>query len=666
MNERDTLILNSLRVLGVDMISKANSGHPGIVLGAAPIIYTLYSRHMNISVADDKWLNRDRFIMSAGHGSALLYANLHLAGYSISMDDLKRFRQLHSNTPGHPELGVTPGVDMSTGPLGQGIANAVGVAIGERHLNSKYKIPAENMMEKDVKLIDFYTYVLAGDGDLMEGISYEACSLAGHLGLGKLIVLYDSNNITLDGKVNSTNSENTKARFESMGWHYQLVNNDDIDDIDDAIHYAKDEVNKPSIIEIKTVIGKYSELQGSNEVHGKPLSATDLNKIKRSLGFDIDEFKIDPNVRTIYKDMIYKRCNSSYSNWSSNIYNKFVKSTNLAFAKEVEQLLTGKIEIPLDMLNISSVFLKNETIRQSNSRVMQSLSEYTPNLMGGSCDLSSSCLTKVHGKDVFSKSNYNGQNILFGVREHAMGAILNGIATLNMPCFGSTFLAFSDYVKPAIRMTALMNLAVTYIFTHDSINVGEDGPTHQPIEQLDTLRSIPNLDVYRPADVSEVSGCWINIMQRRKPAALILSRFSVGEHLNTNSNYVKLGAYPVIVEEYKPDAIILATGSEVTLAVEIAMKLKEQGLHIRVVSMVSKELFEEQALNYKQQILPLGIKTFVLEASSSHTLERYASNYNYLLNIETFGYSGKTNDVYNEFNYNVDSFVTVIGRMIGK
>lgn len=658
MNEKDILITNSIRVLGIDMISNANSGHPGIVLGAAPIVYTLYSRHLNISVTDDSWINRDRFILSAGHGSALLYANLHLAGYNLSIDDLKNFRQYNSNTPGHPELGVTPGVDMSTGPLGQGIANAVGVAIGEKFLNSKYKNNSKS-------LFNFYTYALVGDGDLMEGISYEACSLAGHLGLGKLIVLYDSNDITLDGELKDVNSENTKERFEAMGWHYQLVKDDNVDDIDDAIYYAKDEKMKPSIIEIKTKIGKYSELEGTNDAHGKPLSMVDSNKVKRKCGMDIDMFSIDPQVREIYKTMIYDRCNKEYKNWSAT-FSEFMQTTDLQMKKEIEQLLTGKIEIDYDMLKITSAFLTEETLRESNKRVMKSLSAYTPNLIGGSADLKSSCLTIVDEKDVFSKDNSLGQNILFGVREHAMGAILNGLATLNITTFGSTFLAFSDYLRPSIRMAAMMNLPVTYIFTHDSINVGEDGPTHQPIEQLDSLRLIPNLDVYRPGDVAELSGSWINIMKRRKPSALIVSKSVVDNNLTTHCDYVYLGAYPVIFEKSKPDAIIVATGSELTLAAKICNLLKEKGKQVRLVSMVSKELFEEQPANYKQQVFPLGIKTFVIEASTAHSLEKYASNYNYLFNIEKFGLSAKAEDVLNHFDYNIENMVLLIDRMIGK
>lgn len=658
MNEKDILITNSLRVLGIDMISNANSGHPGIVLGAAPIMYTLYSKHLNVSVTDENWINRDRFILSAGHGSALLYANLHLAGYNISIEDLKKFRQINSNTPGHPELGVTPGVDMSTGPLGQGVANAVGIAIGEKFLNSKYK-------NKNKSLFNFYTYVLVGDGDLMEGISYESCSLAGHLGLGKLIVLYDSNDITLDGEVKDVNSEDTKTRFEAMGWHYQLVKDDNIDNIDDAIYYAKDEKTKPSIIEIKTKIGKYSELEGTNEAHGKPLSITDANKIKRKCGMDIDMFAINPQVRELYKNLIYERCNKEYQKWAVT-FNEFMNSDDVQMKKEIEQIVTGKIEIDYDMLKITSAFLSEETLRQSNQRVMKSLSAYTPNLIGGSADLKSSCLTIVDEKEIFTKTNPLGQNILFGVREHAMGAILNGLATLNVSCFGSTFLTFSDYLRPAIRMSALMNLPVTYIFTHDSINVGEDGPTHQPIEQLDSLRLIPNLDVYRPANVSELSGSWINIMKRRKPTALIVAKSMVNNDLPTHCDYVYLGAYPVIFEENKPDAIIVASGTELTLAAEICKLLKEKGKQIRLVSMVSKELFEEQPANYKQQVFPLGIKTFVIEASTAHTLEKYASNYNYLFNIEKFGLSAPADDVSNYFDFNVENIVFLIERMIGK
>ena len=664
MEEKDALIINHLRSLSIDMISQANSGHTGIALGAANIIYTLYSRHMNISTMDATWINRDRFIMSAGHGSALLYANLYLAGYNISIEDLKKFRQLGSKTPGHPETKITPGVDFSTGPLGQGLASAVGVAIGEAYLNQKYRLPGKNLMDKPRSFYDFNTYVLASDGDLMEGLSYEACSLAGHLGLGKLIVLYDSNNLTLDGNLSNCFSENIKERFESMGWHYQLVEDDNnINAIDDAIFYAKEELNKPSIIEVKTILGKYSKLQGTSKAHGAVLNITDINAIKRSFNIDIEPFNIDPRVREIYKDNVYNRTSLVYNNWS-NIYNEYMKSDRKDDIKELEQLITGDLNIPLDMLNISSSFLTNETLRQSNMRVMETLSYYCPNLLGGNADVGQSSLVSVSKSDYFSKTNRQGKNIAFGVREHAMGAIMNGIGTLNITTFGSTFLAFSDYLKPAIRTSAMMGLPVIYIFTHDSISIGEDGPSHQPIEQLDTLRNIPNLDVYRPANVSEISGCWINILKRRRPAVLILSKSTVDEAIVTNSNYVSMGAYPIVIEKQRPSAIIVASGSEVSLANGVINILNQKGYEIRLVSMVSKELFEEQDVKYKQQVLPLGIKTFIIEASTAASLEKYASGHNYLINIEQFGLSGSSLDVLNHFNFTKEKIAAKIESMI--
>lgn len=663
MNERDNLIINNLRMLAIDMIDNASSGHPGIALGAAPIIYTLYSRHMNISTRDTSWINRDRFIMSAGHGSALLYANNYLCGYDLTIDDLKKFRQINSKTPGHPELGVTPGVDMSTGPLGQGIASAVGIALGEAYLRNKYVLSSETILEKKDYLFDFYTYVLAGDGDIMEGVTYEACSLAGHFGLGKLIILYDSNNVTLDGNSSKSTSEDIKKRFEAMNFHYQLVeDSENIINIDDAIYNAKDVKNKPSIIEIKTTIGKYSSQEGTNLVHGKPLSKSDVRSLRKIFGMS-EPFVVNPLALTYYKEMMYERINKKFIAWN-DLYNNYIKNSNQTIKNEIEELETGKIKIDFSNFTLGSIFENTETMRETNERVLNYISEFISNFIGGSADVSSSTKTLIKNGGAFSKENYVGRNIFYGVREHAMGCISNGLATLNLKVFASTFLSFSDYLKPAIRMSALMNLPVTYIFTHDSINIGEDGPTHAPIEQIDSLRLIPNLDVYRPCDSKEIVGCWDNILKSKKPSALILSKQVTPNINNTNSNFVRFGAYPIIVEDQVLHAIIIATGLEVKTAVEIANNLKAKKINVRVVSMPNHKLFLNQSVDYKNKLLPSNVKTFVLEASSAITLSQFASNINYLYNIDKFSVSGKSEDVLKYFNYDIESLTNNIERMI--
>ena len=663
MNETDALIINHLRSLSLDMINEAGYGYPGICLGAANIMYTLYSRHINISVMDSTWVNRDRFIMSAGHGAPLMYANLYLAGYDISLDDLKDYASLNSKTPAFPHLGSTNGVDFSTGLLGQGIASAVGMALGETNLNSKYVLGGSNLLNKPRCFYDFYTYVLAGDADLMEGVSYEACSLAGHLGLGKLIVLYDSNNITSDGSITSSFTEDVKARFEAMGWHYQLVSDDNnINAIDDAIFYAKEEKDKPSIIEVKTTIGKYSPYQGSNNAHNTLLKPSEVNGIKRSFGIDIEPFNIDPRVREVYKDMIYKRTSPVYNNWAT-IYNDYMKSNNHDQIKELAQLITGKFDIAYDMLNISGSFLTNETLVQSNKRVMETLSFYCHNLIGGTANTVNETQILLDNKGFYRKGNRLGQNIMYGNREHAMAAITNGLAALNLTPFSGAFLMYADYMKPAIKLSSIMNLPVTYIFTHDTYRMGPAGKTHQPVEQLDQLRLMPNLDVYRPSSVAEVSGCWINIIKRRRPAALVISESTVDPTIPTNSNYVALGAYPIIIEQTRPDAIIISSGVDLSLAYAVTKDLINSGLSVRLVSMVSKELFQEQDINYKLQTLPLGIKTFVIESSTASSLERYASGTNYIFNITNFGYSGKVEDVSEMLNMTKDKISMIIKRM---
>ncbi len=611
----DIKIANSIKGLSIDMINKAGSGHPGVALGAVYIIYTLYSRHLNIDLEDDKWINRDRFVLSGGHASALLYSMLFYVGY-LSLDDLKSFRIINSKTPGHPEI-ETRGVDISTGPLGQGIANGVGMAIAEKYY--------ENTLSKD---IDYYTYVMCGDGDLMEGISYEATSLAGSLNLNKLILLYDSNNVSLDGNTNLTFNEDIRKRFESINWNYiKVLDGNDIDEIDRAISMAKIS-DKPTIIEVKTIIGEGSMYEGTNKAHGTPLIDEDIANLKIKLNLSQVPFDVDMNLVYEFRSYIKNRCKKNV------------------------------IDIPsenIDVYSLTNNFYEkiDEPLRVTNGKIMNLISNELKYFIGGSADVSLSTKTYLLEKGIFSKDNYAGRNIYYGVREHAMGAISNGISSCGIRTFNSTFLSFSDYLKPAIRMSALMNLPVTYIFTHDSITIGSDGATHQPIEQLSMLRNIPNLIVFRPADANEILGCWNEILTHKHPSALVLSRNSSPLLKESDAKKVYRGAYIVRNEKNRLSAIIIATGTEVSMAINIADDLEKQGINIRVVSMPSMELFEQNEEDYKETIIPTGYKTIALEYSSSSDWYRYVRNEKYLININNFGKSGTKEEIleYYELDY---------------
>lgn len=611
----DIKIINSIKGLSIDMINKAESGHPGAALGAAPILYTLYSRHLNIDLEDDKYINRDRFVLSGGHASALLYSMLFYVGY-LSLEDLKNFRRINSKTPGHPEI-ETRGVDISTGPLGQGIANGVGMAIAEKYY--------ENTLSKD---IDYYTYVMCGDGDLMEGISYEATSLAGTLNLNKLILLYDSNNVSLDGNTNLTFNEDIRKRFESINWNYiKVLDGNDLSEIDRAISIAKNS-DKPTLIEIKTIIGEGSMYEGTNKVHGTPLTDEDISNLKVKLNLSQVPFDIDMNLVYEFRSYIKNRCN-----------------------KKV-------IDIPcenIDVYSLTNNFYEkiDEPLRVTNGKIMNLISNGLKYFIGGSADVSLSTKTYLLEKGIFSKDNYSGRNIYYGVREHAMGAISNGISSCGIRTFNSTFLSFSDYLKPAIRMSALMNLPVTYIFTHDSITIGSDGATHQPIEQLSMLRNIPNLIVFRPADANEILGCWNEILTHKYPSALVLSRNSSPLLKESDAKKVSSGAYIVRNEKSRLSAIIIATGTEVSMAIKIANDLEKYGINIRVVSMPSMELYEQNEEDYKESIIPTGYKTIVIEYSSSSDWYRYVRSEKYLININNFGKSGTKEEIleYYELDY---------------
>lgn len=649
MNEER--IISAIKALSIAEISKAKSGHPGIALGAAPILYTLYSRHMNIDVTNDKWINRDRFVMSAGHGSSLLYAVLYMSGFNLSIKDLKNFRQLGSITPGHPEVGVTPGVDCSTGPLGQGIATAVGMAAAEKYLSEKFN-----------NLLDYKTYVLCGEGDLMEGISYEACSLAGTLNLGNLIVLYDCNNVTLDADAKKSFNEDILKRFDAMGWHTDVVadgNNPIL--IDMAISKAKRRTDKPSFIQIKTTIGKDSLLQGTNKVHGSPLTKEDIRQLKDKLKLDNDLFSNISNLRREMANFIRIRVSHDKKTWDTK-YNAYINTCSEETKRFLESLKEDK-RYDITRLFKDKTFLDDE-LRKINGQVMNVIADNYPSFLGGSADVSSSTKTYLNNFTDFSKDNYSGKNFFFGVREHSMGAFINGLSLSGLRPFCSTFLAFSDYLKPAIRMASLMNLPSTFVFTHDSVMVGEDGPTHQPVEQLAMLRSIPNHYVYRPCDANEIIGSWQTILNNDKPSSIVLSRSKCPNLEVTDALSVKKGAYIIRKEKKKLFAIIIATGSEVALALSIAEKLSLKGMEIRVVSMPCMRLFEEQPKTYQEEVLPIGYKTFVIERSSKFGWHKYVYNDKYIMGIDEFGYSGKPQEVLEKLKLDDDSITKRIERLL--
>ena len=636
----DNKTISNIKSLGIDMIDQAGSGHPGIVLGAAPLIYTVYARHMNINTVDPTWICRDRFVLSAGHGSAMLYATLYLAGFNISLDDLKNFRRVGYKTPGHPEFGHTPGVDMTTGPLGQGIASAVGMAIGEKILENKFKL-------SDGKpLINYNVYALVGDGDLMEGVSYEACSLAGTLNLDNLIVLYDSNNISLDGDISNTFTENVIDRFNAMGWHTEKVlNGTNVEDIDKAINRSK-KSGKPSLIEVKTIIGNGSVNAGKNIVHGKCLSKEDIRSVKRGLDIKDEPFYVDVNNMNKFRNQIVERSARKYELWARN-YREFMNNSKEDVIEVFNSFFNPK---KIDIINTDFNLDKGikEATRVTNGKIMTTISKNIHNFIGGSADLSSSTNTYLKDMQDIKDNHYFGKNIWFGVREHSMGSILNGLALSGFKPFGSTFLTFSDYMKPAIRLSALMNLPVNYIFTHDSINIGPDGPTHQPIEQLAMLRSTPNLMVFRPADANELIGCWDVMLNSSGPNALVLSRQDVRTLPSTVPEYVKYGAYPVRKERKQLHGIIIATGTEVFTSLLIAEQLyNEIGLDLRVISMPCQELFLMQQERFKNSLIPGGIKTIVVEAGSSFGWYRFVINEKYLMTIDKFGISGTKGEVEN-------------------
>jgi len=637
----DTKIINGIRSLAMDMINEAGSGHPGICLGAAPAIYTLFSNHLNFNKEDGTWINRDRFVLSAGHASALLYSILFYSGYNLNLDDLKKYRRKNGKLGGHPEINLKLGIEVTTGPLGEGFATSVGMAMAEEYLR--------DVLGSDI--INHYTYVLASDGDLMEGISYEASSLAGSLKLGKLIVLYDSNNISLDGKTKGVFDENILKRFEAQGWHTETVaNGEDFKSIDQAIMKAKMVNDKPSIIEIKTIIGIGSKNAGTCEVHSGALSEEDLITLKEKMNISKVPYHVSKEAIMNYREKIDKRTSIIYNEWATKYNNIF--ETNEEKKKLLVQLEDGNIKLNLKNLQINFEQNMKEDMRTTNSNLMNVISRLLPFFLGGSADVARSTRTYLEGAKDFKLNSNKGKNIHFGVRENAMGAILNGLALSGLRPFGSTFLTFSDYLKPSMRLTSLMNLPVTYIFTHDSIKIGSDGPTHQPIEQLAGLRTLPNMTVFRPADVNELVGCWDYIINKKGPVSLIIPKEEKGLLLGSSIDGTIRGAYIIKREMGRLAGIIIATGTEVETAIEISEELSMKGIMTRVISMPSIEIFNKQSEEYKESLLPIGAKIIVIEASNDPTWNEFVYNKKYLLNLSEFGISGTKSEILDTFDYN--------------
>lgn len=657
----DTKSVNSIRVLAADAIQKANSGHPGLPLGSAPMAYELWANHMNHNPKNPKWENRDRFILSGGHGSALLYSLLHFFGYGITIEDMKNFRQLGSKTPGHPEYGHTVGVEATTGPLGAGMAMAVGMAMAENHLAATFN-------KKDFPVVDHYTYVLGGDGCMMEGISYEAFSLAGTLGLEKLIVLYDSNNISIEGDTNIAFRENVRKRFESFGFHTQLVEDgNDLDAIGKAIEAAKAEKGRPSMIEIKTKIGAGCPAkEGKASAHGEPLGVENVAALRANLGIaDNGPFVLDQDVYDHFAKLAEEKA-AAEDAWNA-LFADYCKTY-----PEMKELWdtyhnTDNAKCLYDLDEFWNSFDKPEATRNVSGKLLNIINNVVPNMFGGAADLAPSTKTNMKDAGDYSKENPLGKNIHFGIREIAMAAIGNGIALHGgLRPFVSTFFVFSDYVKPMARLSALMGIPLTYVLTHDSIGVGEDGPTHEPIEQLAMLRAMPNFYVYRPADATECAAAWYFAANKKDaPTALVLSRQNLPQ-LDGSSQEALKGGY-ILEDSAKdtPDAIIIATGSEVSLAVEAKKELAAENIDVRVVSMPCMDLFEDQPDEYKDAVLPKNVTARVgVEALSEFGWGRYIGINGQFVGMKSFGASAPGSQLFEHFGITKDAVVAAVKKTL--
>lgn len=652
------LTADTIRILSAEAVQKANSGHPGLPMGAADMAYALWAEHMVFDPRDTSFPNRDRFILSAGHGSMLIYSLLHLFGFDVSIEDIKNFRQLGSKTPGHPEYGHTPGVETTTGPLGQGIANAVGMALAESHLAAKFN-------REGFPIVDHYTYVLAGDGCMMEGIGYEAASFAGTNKLGKLIVLYDDNGISIEGDTDIAFTENVGKRHEAQGWHVLYVENGhDIAAVSKAIRKAKKVQDKPSLIVCKTTIGYGSPLAGKCDCHGAPLGEANLEAAKKNLGWNYPPFTVPEEVRA-HTLKVAAKGKRAHNRWKRMF--KQYKQQYPGLAKEFEDYMKGRLP---DLINNEELFKfeKPDATRNTSYTVLNKLAELIPNLIGGSADLAPSNKTIMKSRSSYSPENRLGTNLHFGVREHAMAAITNGIQLHGgLKAYCATFFVFSDYMKNAIRMSALMNLPVTYVLTHDSIGVGEDGPTHQPIEHLISLRSIPGLKVFRPADGKETAVAWISALTGKGPTALVLTRQNLPQYAETGKEALKGGYILSDSQKRKPDIILMASGSEVELIMKAKKALAEKGIDARVVSMPCLELFDAQPKSYREKVLPSSVRArLAVEAGTDHSWYKYVGLDGDTVTINGFGASAPANQLFEHFGFTVENVVNKALEVIEK
>ena len=656
-DKTDQLGVNTIRTLSIEAVQKANSGHPGLPMGAAPMAYALWTKHLKVNPTTSRnWVDRDRFVLSAGHGSAMLYSLLHLSGYNVTIDDLKNFRQWDSKTPGHPEVHHTDGVEATTGPLGQGIAMAVGMAMAEAHLAATYN-------RDSFPIMDHYTYAICGDGDLMEGVSQEASSMAGHMKLGKLIVLYDSNDISLDGPTSKAFTENVGARYEAYGWQHILdKDGNDLDEIEAAIEAAKAETDKPTLIEVKTVIGYGAPKEGTSSVHGAPIGEEGITAAKAVYGWEYPDFTVPEEVAARFKETMIDEGQKAEEAWNEMFKNyehahpELAKQFKEAFANQLPE--GWEQELPKYELGTSAAS------RVTSKETIQAISKVVPSFWGGSADLSASNNTMVAAEKDFEPGQYEGRNIWFGVREFAMAAAMNGIQLHGgSHVYGGTFFVFTDYLRPAIRLAALQKVPVTYVLTHDSVAVGEDGPTHEPIEQLASVRCIPNVHVIRPADGYETVAAWkIAMNSTGTPTILVLSRQNLPVlegTLEHASDSVQKGAYVLSPQKgEQPAGILIATGSEVNLAVEAQAKLAEEGIDVSVVSMPSFDLFEKQSAEYKESVLPKAVtKRVAIEAAASFGWERYVGTEGKTITIDHIGASAPGGLVLEKFGFTHENVV---------
>ncbi|MEW6492696.1 MAG: transketolase [Cyanobacteriota bacterium] len=662
----ETLCINSIRFLAIDAVQKANSGHPGLPMGAAPMAFVLWDRFMRFNPKNPKWFNRDRFVLSAGHGCMLQYALLHLTGYdSVTLDDIKQFRQWGSKTPGHPENFETLGVEVTTGPLGQGIANGVGLAMAEAHLAGKFNKP-------DAKIVDHYTYVILGDGCNMEGVSGEACSLAGHLGLGKLIALYDDNHISIDGSTDVSFTEDVAKRFEAYGWHVQHVEdgNSDLEGIAKAIEAAKAVTDKPSFIKVTTTIGYGSPNKANTaDVHGAALGKDEVKATRENLGWEYPEFEVPEDALKHFRKAVDRGANLE-TEWNQVLAD--YKAKYPEEAAEFERLLSGKLPEGWEKaLPTYKPEDKALATRKTSEMSLNALAPVLPELIGGSADLTHSNYTLLKGFGDFQKGQYANRNLRFGVREHGMGSICNGIALhgSGLIPYCATFLVFADYMRAAIRLSALSQAGVVYVMTHDSIALGEDGPTHQPVETIASLRAIPNLLVIRPADGNETSGAYkvaIQAASENRPTLLAFSRQNLPQLAGSGIDNVAKGAYILSDSEGTPEIILIGTGGETYLCVEAAEKLRAEGKNVRVVSMPCWELFEEQDEAYRESVFPKAVtKRLAVEAASSFGWCRYLGNEGKMISIDRFGVSAPGGVALEKFGFTVDNVVAKAKELLG-